>query len=236
MPHRSRFKALSFDGDRTLWDFESSMVKAMTIAVETLREKGLDRDGEPVTVAWMASVRDEVAARESGSNVPMDSIRLAAFKESVRRCGSEDMELAEKVCRRYFADRRRVLEPFPDARPALERWRGRFSLALVTNGNTLPSTLGMEEYFTTVVMAAEENVYKPDPAIYRLAAERLGTDPEKTVHIGDNLVEDVAAAQAAGMRAVWLNRDGATADADVRPDAEISSLDGIAEALDAIAA
>jgi FMN phosphatase YigB (HAD superfamily) len=42
--------------------------------------------------------------------------------------------------------------------------------------------------------------------------------------IGNNLVTDIVAAQNAGLRAIWVNRSGATPEAGILPDWEISSL------------
>ncbi len=45
---------------------------------------------------------------------------------------------------------------------------------------------------------------KPDPAVYHLAAQKLGiTDLERVAVIGDALETDVAGANASGMRAIW---------------------------------
>lgn len=51
-------------------------------------------------------------------------------------------------------------------------------------------------------------VAKPDPAIYLEGARRLGTDPQRTVYVGDNQVLDAQGADAAGLIGVWLDRSG----------------------------
>jgi putative hydrolase of the HAD superfamily len=51
-------------------------------------------------------------------------------------------------------------------------------------------------------------VGKPDPAVFLEAARRLGTDPARTVYVGDELDIDAAAAAAAGLRGIWLDRPG----------------------------
>ena len=52
-------------------------------------------------------------------------------------------------------------------------------------------------------------VAKPDPEIFARALERLGgIDPGQALHVGDDLDTDVRGAQAAGIGAVLLVRDG----------------------------
>jgi putative hydrolase of the HAD superfamily len=46
---------------------------------------------------------------------------------------------------------------------------------------------------------------KPDPAIFRLALERLGVEPSEAVFVGDSYAHDALAARAAGLRAVLLD-------------------------------
>ncbi|WP_323958678.1 HAD-IA family hydrolase [Arthrobacter sp. JZ12] len=52
-------------------------------------------------------------------------------------------------------------------------------------------------------------VAKPDPAIFLEGARRLGTDPARTLYVGDNAVVDAEGAEAAGLIGVWLDRSRA---------------------------
>jgi HAD superfamily hydrolase (TIGR01459 family) len=45
---------------------------------------------------------------------------------------------------------------------------------------------------------------KPDPAIYRMALERLGVAPAKVLAIGDSLHTDIAGATQAGLDSLWV--------------------------------
>ena len=49
---------------------------------------------------------------------------------------------------------------------------------------------------------------KPDPSVFREGARRLGTDPARTAYVGDELDIDAAAAAAAGLVGIWLDRPG----------------------------
>jgi epoxide hydrolase-like predicted phosphatase len=63
----------------------------------------------------------------------------------------------------------------------------------------------LEELFDTVVISAEVRLHKPQPEIYRLAAERIAEPPERCVFV-DDLRENCAGAEAVGMTAI-LHRD-----------------------------
>ncbi|WP_315095028.1 HAD family hydrolase [uncultured Cellulomonas sp.] len=51
-------------------------------------------------------------------------------------------------------------------------------------------------------------VGKPDPRVFLEACRLLGTAPERTVYVGDELDVDARAAVAAGLVGVWLDRPG----------------------------
>ena len=57
-----------------------------------------------------------------------------------------------------------------------------------------------------VVSSAEEGIAKPEPAIYRLAAERLGLPPGACVFV-DDFEPNVAAAGDVGMRGLLFRID-----------------------------
>ncbi|MBX3028965.1 MAG: HAD-IA family hydrolase [Chloroflexi bacterium] len=59
---------------------------------------------------------------------------------------------------------------------------------------------------------------KPDVRVFHEACRRLGTEPTRTVYVGDELDIDAVAAVAAGLVGVWLDRTGARGlDADGWP-------------------
>jgi putative hydrolase of the HAD superfamily len=59
-----------------------------------------------------------------------------------------------------------------------------------------------------VVTSAGSGVRKPDPAIFAAALELAGCGADEAVHVGDTVAEDIAGAEAAGIRALLLDRSG----------------------------
>jgi putative hydrolase of the HAD superfamily len=75
---------------------------------------------------------------------------------------------------------------------------------------------------------------KPSPEFYSVVCAAAAAPPSSIVHVGDSVAHDVVGAQAAGLRAVWLNRGGRPRPSAVHPDAEISSLAELQSALAAL--
>jgi epoxide hydrolase-like predicted phosphatase len=63
----------------------------------------------------------------------------------------------------------------------------------------------LAELFDAVVISAEVGLHKPQPEIFRLAADRLGVEPERCVFV-DDLRENIEGAEAVGMTGI-LHRD-----------------------------
>ena len=56
-----------------------------------------------------------------------------------------------------------------------------------------------------IVDSSVEGVAKPDPRIFQPALDALGTDPSRTLYVGDTVHADVHGADAAGMPVVQLD-------------------------------
>ena len=100
---------------------------------------------------------------------------------------------------------------YSDTIDALERLRG-FGcvMGLVTNtsstaANYVLGGLGLEGFFDAVVTRSDVPRLKPDPAMVRLAEEKLGMEAGWLV--GDSSF-DAGAAEGAGLSSITIRRDG----------------------------
>jgi putative hydrolase of the HAD superfamily len=119
--------------------------------------------------------------------------------------------------------------PYPEVPGTLARLRADGArLAVVSNWDvSLHDVLertGLRRLVDAVVISAELGVAKPDPAIFRLALERLGADADGALHVGDSLEADVAGARAAGLEAVLVVRNGAVAPDGVRTVSSLAEI------------
>jgi len=65
---------------------------------------------------------------------------------------------------------------------------------------------GLDRYVADWVISEEVGVGKPDPRIFRLAAERARMPFHDAWMIGDSPNSDIGGAMALGIRSVWLHR------------------------------
>lgn len=82
-------------------------------------------------------------------------------------------------------------------------------LGIVTNGEVLfqkpkITQLSIERYCATVIISEAVHVQKPDPRIFAHALAEIGCDASDARFVGDDPVNDILGAAAAGLRPIWL--------------------------------
>ena len=85
----------------------------------------------------------------------------------------------------------------------------------------------MNGFFDTIIESAVVGIRKPDPRIFSLGVEALGTEACKIVVIGDSFRKDIEPAIKAGCKTIWFKgKDWEQQNYDERiPDLIISDLD-----------
>ena len=61
------------------------------------------------------------------------------------------------------------------------------------------------ECFDLITTYENSRFCKPNPAYYVEITEKMGIDPKKCLMVGNNEIEDIAAAQSLGMDTFYLN-------------------------------
>ena len=101
---------------------------------------------------------------------------------------------------------------YPDVFPALNKWQQQgIELAVVSNFDSriyaVLKALNLAEYFTSVTISTEVGAAKPDSQIFTAALQKHNGIAEDVLHIGDSFKADYCGAKAAGLKAIWLNRE-----------------------------
>lgn len=100
------------------------------------------------------------------------------------------------------------LRPWPDAVPGLTRLRTRYTLATLSNGNValltnMAKRAGLP--WDCILSAELARAYKPDRAVYQMAADLLGL-PANAVMLVAAHPGDLRAARDAGLRTAYVPR------------------------------
>lgn len=207
-------KALLFDVQGTATDFHSTVCDEAR-RISAGRYPGAD--WPEVVRRWRAGYFTalEQAPRSSGW-VSVQSVYRRALDAVLdeRGIAFSDAERDELTA----AWRR--LKPWPDAVPGLTRLKGGYTLATLSNADVsavveLSKRAGLP--WDAIFAAEMAGVFKPDPAIYRMAATYLGLEPAEIMMVASHKY-DIRAAAELGFRTAFVARPlefGVDGEADV---------------------
>ncbi len=134
-------------------------------------------------------------------------------------------------------DAYRTLATFPEVASALAELRAmKLRLAILSNGSPamlrpLVANAGLRGLIGTVISVDQRKIYKPAPAVYRLAVQRLSVTKAAIGFVSSNCW-DACGAKSFGFRTFWIDRGSAPVDElGAAPDHVIKGLDELAKLL-----
>lgn len=230
MNNIARIKAISFDADGTLWDFQKVMRHSLFHALKELSK--LDPDAaNKLDVEKMIEIRNKVANELKETAANLEAIRLEAFRRTLENSGRSENALAFHLNQVYLKHRFEDITLFDDVLPTLKALRAKYTLGILSNGNSYPERCGLQGFFHFVIFSQDYGIEKPDPTLFKIAIEKAGCSKQQLLHVGDSLQEDVVGAINAGVKCIWLNRQRVENTLDLKVEYEISSLSELLEIL-----
>ena len=219
MKRARSLKALVFDAYGTLFDVHS---------VIALCEELWPGKGAALSQLWRTKQLEYTWQRslmrryENFSRVTVAGLRYACAALGLQL----DEERRRKLTQAYLG-----LATFPEVRSALAKLKAmKLKLAILSNGSPamlrpVVANAGLRGLIGTVISVDQRKIYKPAPAVYRLAVDRLRL-PKASIGFVSSNCWDACGAKSFGFRVFWINRTGAPVDElGAAPDYTIKSLD-----------
>ena len=219
--------AVAFDLDNTLWDVEPVLERA-----EERLAAWLQQHCPRITLSReeMRAAREQLAHREPHNAHDVSYLRITALAAHAREHGYDECIAAQAF--EVFLRARNEVEIFPDVGPALARLRRHFPLASLSNGNADLARIGLEQLFSVSLNARQIGAAKPQRRCFERLRQELELPARAIAYVGDDPQLDVAAARAAGLRTVWMNRRARLWPQDIAPaDLTVSDCAQLAAAL-----
>lgn len=226
-------EAVIFDLDDTLHDDTATYHGAASrVAHDVARESGIV--AQRLLDAYIKQSERFWSTLDTATlSVKLVDLRTSMWHAALAETGIDDAALASRCADAYNAHRRDLLELWPGALELLQRLRaGGYKLALITNGFSEThrdklTVLQLDDAFDEIFIADEVGMVKPDPRLFRLAAERLGVAPEACAMVGDRFDRDVRGGASVGMFTVWMNVRDEALPIDLAADAVVSRIDEV---------
>jgi putative hydrolase of the HAD superfamily len=184
--------------------------------VAVAAEHGVPLEEAAVDAAIAAAAREAAWPEDWTDPATQRTFWLGFYGKVLGSFGHTGTGLAEALFQ-AFSDPA-AYRLFDDVRPALDELARRgIILGLVSNFepwlDEVLALQGIDGRFAAVAVSGKLGVAKPDPRIFKAALDQTRADPGATVHVGDQLVNDVAGAAAAGITPVLIDRFGRHPDA-----------------------
>ena len=217
--------ALVFDAYGTLFDVHS---------VTRLAESLFPGRGAALSAAWRSKQLEYTWQRTlMGRYEDFSRVTLSALEWTFEHLKLE----ADDAKRRALLDEYRRLAVFPEVPAALQALALRRPLSILSNGhpdmlNAVVDHNGLREHFRGGVLSVHPaRAFKPAPAVYRLAEEKLGV-PRALMGFVSSNGWDAAGAKTFGFQVFWVNRSSAPIERlGVRPDETIADLTQLVDLL-----
>lgn len=209
----STVKAVFFDYDNTLVDFQSSSIKALDKVSLEIHDYLIDEGKEDISLSRIKQVVFDTSNKLDEEGVVDRNTWWSSSLDSLGIKG---------VNRSQFYDWTNLYwsiasqsEPFPDALQFLDYLVNKgYVIGMITNsdgegGNKKKriSRFPLYNIFNIVIIGGEDGI-KPKPNIdpFIIACEKAGLSSDKCVMIGDDAVKDCLASKKAGYNAILIDR------------------------------
>jgi len=200
-------KAIFFDLDHTLWDFEknSALVFELLLPKYNIAIKLADflEHYVPANAKYWKLYRD--------GNITQQQLRYGRLKDVFVAL---DYTIDDQLLAELSDDYVRLLPTnnnlFEGAIELLEYLKPKYSLHIITNGFHEVQALKMkssniDHYFETVTNSENAGFKKPHPSIFEFALTAANVDKCDSIMIGDCMEADVQGAINCGLDAIYFN-------------------------------
>lgn len=226
---KANLKILTFDLYGTVVDMQKGLTEMIA---PWLAEKGWQGNPNSLVTWWRRTHFENsmIDALIDRGHTPYREIGRRAVTLTLERAGIEHTQDEVK----HLIAQIEKLRPFPDAAEALGRLARKYKLVILSNGD--PDMLeNAKPYigytFDNYISIATAGYFKPHAATYRKAAEILGTDITRIMHVANHAF-DCIGAQAQGMKGGYINRRGRPyEDIPYQPDLVANNLKELADLL-----
>ncbi|MGH2819709.1 MAG: haloacid dehalogenase type II [Actinomycetota bacterium] len=231
-------QALTFDVFGTTVDWHRSVAKE---AARIGTRAGIEADWPALTNSWRGKYRPFMDRVRNGALpwMKFDALHLLSLEEVLDEFAIDGFSEADKAELNSSWQR---LDPWPDTVAGLGRLRARYIVAALSNGN-LGLLTRMAKHaglpWDCILSAEMAHAYKPDPAVYALAADLLDVEPSEILMVAAHDY-DLDAARSSGMGTAYVRRPREFGDAG-KPEPQrlegydlvVGSFEELADALGA---
>ncbi len=210
-----RIRAVFFDLDDTLCNYMQVADRARKWVFHMAAKAYEELSADDLEAAWHAEFNTFLPEVRPGGVwrqrylISGETTRTELMRRALARLGVDDTKLAAYLSDGYYVERQERLELYSDAEEVLTRLGKKMPIGMITNGpadtqREEVDRLGIGRHFKKIFIEGEFGVGKPDPIVFRAAADSVGQPPSEVALVGNSLKHDIHGAKNVGMITCWL--------------------------------
>jgi YjjG family noncanonical pyrimidine nucleotidase len=200
-------KAVFFDLDHTLWDFEKNSALAFEVILNTL---GIDVDYNEFNSRYSV-INAKYWKLYRDGHITQHELRYGRLKDTFQELKYEASEaILHEVSEEYIKLLPINSHLYDGTIEVLEYLKPKYSLHIITNGphdvqEKKLVNANISHYFKTITNSELAGCKKPHAAIFEYALKAANADKATSIMIGDCIEADVQGAINCGLDAIYFN-------------------------------
>ncbi len=187
-----------FDFDGTLVDFINTDIFALRMLALNIDED-IDEDEFIETSVSEIMKFHSLVEKDKADPQQMHEYRLRGALEKF------GIEYSEEHLNNYSSCIINNCRPYEGVENLLKSLQGNYKTGLLTNAYNVSEQMdrirksGLVKYFDEIVISGEIGIYKPDTEVFKHILQKMKSNPENTLFVGDSIQHDIEGAKKAGM-------------------------------------
>lgn len=209
-----KYQHIIFDLDHTLWDFDRNSNLALNEVYLELKLHLLGIENFNEFYERYKIINEECWADYRVNKIKKEVLRIIRFQRTLESYGIFDHRLTEAICESYLFKSPRKPHVIEGTHEVLSQLQKKYKLHILTNGFSEIQEIKMESsklnhYFTHIIASEDAGEKKPHPQAFKFTLDKIGSNINECIMIGDNPESDIDGARKIGMDTVYFNRNGA---------------------------
>lgn len=226
-----KYKAIIFDADGTLFDFDKAEKHALERAINDYE---FEYD-EKKHLAKYKKHNDSVWDDFENEKISSEDLKVERFRRFFEEMGMSIDPIPFSL--KYMDYLKEGSFLLNGAKDIVERLHKDFKLIMLTNGlssvqNVRIRNSSISDYFESIVISEEVGVAKPNAKIFTYTLKKLNNiNKDEVVIVGDSLKSDIKGGNNFGIDTIWFNPFGKENNSDIIPRYEVRDFKEMKEIL-----
>ena len=205
-----KYRHLLFDLDHTLWDYERNVQESLNELFEIYLLKDLGVSTFDAFYEAFNTVNAELWNSYNTGKIDRVILRKERFKRIFEHLGADGLAVPTEMEGDFMQRTSSKPHLFPHSKETLAYLQNNYELHIISNGFDESQAMkmassGLTSFFKLIITSETTSYRKPDKRIFEYALDKLETEPNVCLVIGDNPDTDILGAKDANIDQVLFN-------------------------------